>query len=212
VCCAWAWKTAFLTTTTAGWSDAWSYVGTFDFDAGCGIDAPRITSTTAVLNWTVVASFVALWAWWATWWADWADWAGDEGLCQIVQAFSAIWSSTNIAAFDFSASFWIDAETVTGRTVSLNNLEVTEDGALWNITANDMAADYWRTQKKRLFVFLLRAWAGETAFLTTTAVGLTGGWSDFGTFDFITGLWIDAPRVAGAAAELFGIEETLSIA
>jgi hypothetical protein len=136
LCGAWSGEATFLTTTAVGWSGGWGRFGAFDFGASCGIDTPRITSATTVLDWIVVAGFVALWAWWAAWRTDWADGATDEGVCQVGQAFWACWSSTNIATFNFDASFRVDAEAETSRTVSLDNFVETENGALWNISAN----------------------------------------------------------------------------
>jgi hypothetical protein len=133
---AWAWETAFFTTTAVGWSGGWRRFGAFDFYTGFSIDAPRIAGATAALEWVKVASGIAL----GSLHTDWSDWTGEQSSGQSVKALSTCWITTsawrNSAAFGFRSGFWVDAEFVTARGVGLDHLVETERSALRNISAN----------------------------------------------------------------------------
>jgi len=188
-----------------GWSCSWAGVGALDFRTSFRIDAPRVTAAGTALKGFEFSVSIASWVL-AT--DDIHHGSFSVEFSQFEQTFSASWATTNITAFDFGSGFWVNAETESGRAVSLDDFEVTENCAL-----GAESSGHWWALAQSLFVIGLGAWSRETAFDASSAVDGFGSESaDFGTFDLFASLGINAPRVSGAAAALNGFEETVVIA
>lgn len=122
---------------------------------------------------------------------------------QSLQAFSAIRLSLAgcfIAAFDLGTSFRMGAPAVASRTVALNNLVITENGALGNVLTRARIG------------LRSTAWSIENrSSIAGTAAGLLS-WCFFAAFDLVAADRIDAPSVAGGWVGLDQLEVTLLIA
>jgi len=123
-----------------------------------------------------------------------------EQSLQAFATFSFALTSSLLAAFDLGTSFRMGAPAVASRAVALNNLIITENGALGNVLTRARIG------------LRSTAWSFENrSFVAGSAVGFLT-WSCLTTFDLVASFRIDAPRMTGAAATLPWSEEAIIIA